>query len=318
MSKAFKIFYTILKKVIFVGIIMALFNKLYDLYATRKNILTCKPENIFNWKSQKVYYTRSGSGSPVILLHAIHPAASSFEWDPVREQLVKSHTVYELDLPGCGRSSKDAMMYTSYYYVTLIRDFLETMSIKGAAIVGSNNSSSVAILSSLTAGDNISSVTMVNPPAVLGEKVNSDFFAEIANKILRVPFLGTFIYNMMSLRANVDLAFSEKYFYNPFHDTDDIVDAYFESAHTGNGKGRFIAASLYGNYFADDLSHAAQTCPVPLNIIMGEALEKCDEIVEEWRGTNSSIKVEVIPQTKKLPQLEKPEKTADAIIRCIS
>src|ERR687887_1770018 len=45
-------------------------------------------EGWFDWHGHRIFYTRRGSGAPLLLVHSIHAAASSFEWradgDPPR------------------------------------------------------------------------------------------------------------------------------------------------------------------------------------------------------------------------------------------
>ena len=53
-----------------------------------------------------IYYTKCGSGKPLLLIHDLHFASSGYEWESIREQLSRSYTVYTLDLLGCGRSEK--------------------------------------------------------------------------------------------------------------------------------------------------------------------------------------------------------------------
>ena len=49
---------------------------------------------------------------------------SSMEWDKVIDTLSREHTVYTIDLLGCGKSDKPAITYTCYLYVQLLTDFI--------------------------------------------------------------------------------------------------------------------------------------------------------------------------------------------------
>ena len=127
---------------------MYAFNRFSDLYAGRKHLLHSKPENFFNWKGIRIYYECKGSGEPVLLLHAIHPAASSFEWSDIIDRLSHNHQVYAIDLPGCGRSSKEKLPYSNFVYVELIRDFIHQMAISHPIVVASNLTCAVAVMAS--------------------------------------------------------------------------------------------------------------------------------------------------------------------------
>ncbi len=67
---------------------------------------------------------KKGSGSPVLLIHDLNHYSSSMEWDKVIGTLSKEHTVYMIDLLGCGKSDKPAITYTCYLYVQLLTDFI--------------------------------------------------------------------------------------------------------------------------------------------------------------------------------------------------
>ena len=77
---------------------MYAFNKFHSIYALKNHILTSSPENYFKWNGERIYYNCIGKGEPVLLLHALHPAASAEEWQLITESLSKDHKVFVLDL----------------------------------------------------------------------------------------------------------------------------------------------------------------------------------------------------------------------------
>ena len=80
--------------------------------------------NYYNWKFGNIYYQKTGSGSPLLLIHDLNHYSSSMEWDKVIDTLSREHTVYTIDLLGCGKSGKPAITYTCYLYVQLLTDFI--------------------------------------------------------------------------------------------------------------------------------------------------------------------------------------------------
>ena len=100
-------------------------NRFIDLTASMKNILKTENGNFFDWKNGKIYYTKHGSGTPVLLIHDLSPLSSSYEWCRFAKKLEKQHNVYTIDLLGCGRSEKPYLTYTNYLYVQLITDFVK-------------------------------------------------------------------------------------------------------------------------------------------------------------------------------------------------
>ena len=73
-------------------------NRFINMTADIKNILKAENGNFYDWKNGQIYYTKRGSGSPLLLIHDLNPVSSSYEWCKVIRKLEKKHTVYTLDL----------------------------------------------------------------------------------------------------------------------------------------------------------------------------------------------------------------------------
>lgn len=43
----------------------------------------------YHWKYGNIYYTKSGKGKPVLLIHDLDPTASSYEWKAVTKNWQK-------------------------------------------------------------------------------------------------------------------------------------------------------------------------------------------------------------------------------------
>ena len=70
-------------------------NRFIDITADIKNILKSENGNYFDWKNGKIYYTKRGTGSPILLIHSLDPASSSYEWCRMIKKIGKtSHGLY--------------------------------------------------------------------------------------------------------------------------------------------------------------------------------------------------------------------------------
>lgn len=58
----------------------ALINKTIKIMATSKHLLEVSHSLCYQWRFGKIHYTKTGSGSPLLLIHDLHCAASSYEW----------------------------------------------------------------------------------------------------------------------------------------------------------------------------------------------------------------------------------------------
>ena len=120
-------------------------NRCAQAFATVKNLLDKHKGAFYDWRFGQIYYTKTGSGSPLLLVHDLAPAASSYEWDLLLKNLSADHTVYCLDLLGCGRSDKPNLTYTNYFYVQLINDFIEHVIHEKTDIIATGLSSSFCV-----------------------------------------------------------------------------------------------------------------------------------------------------------------------------
>ena len=68
---------------------MYIINRIVDYTAGQKNLLTTEEGNIYHWKNGDIFYTVSGKGTPVILIHELNPASSSKEWSKIVHRLEK-------------------------------------------------------------------------------------------------------------------------------------------------------------------------------------------------------------------------------------
>ena len=295
-----------------------LFNRHIDSYSVSQNKLKVEPENFFKWKNLSIYYTKHGSlGSPVILLHDINPSASSAEWDNIVELLAQDHRVFVLDLLGCGRSDKPELTYTNFYYVELLIDFIKSRVCEKSFIVASGLTSSIALMAGVYDSSKFSGMVFINPPSTGLLSLVPNNRTKIAKKILEAPIIGKLVYNKLFSRQRIDNLFTEKYLYNPFKVTSSLIDTYYESAHLGNGSGRFLQGSLSGRYINMNVNHALKNLKLHADIIVGGALRDEDFISRSWRRINPEIKIYSVAKSKILPQFEQPEETVAFIKKSI-
>lgn len=128
-----------------------------------KDALFSKYGNTYSWRFGSLYYTKHGTGSPLLLIHDLNNCSSELEFYKIKEELSRSHTVYTLDLLGCGRSDKPRITYTSYLYVQLINDFIKNVIGTKTDIISSGKSSSLIFLACYTEPRNFSRLMMINP-----------------------------------------------------------------------------------------------------------------------------------------------------------
>ena len=66
--------------------VIHLTNRVIVASSQLKEMLDFSNHNYYNWRFGKIYYTKKGKGSPLLLIHDTMPGASGYEWSRVEDQ----------------------------------------------------------------------------------------------------------------------------------------------------------------------------------------------------------------------------------------
>lgn len=285
--------------------------------ATLKDLLKSSANNYYDWRFGKVYYKKKGHGSPLLLIHDLTVYSSAYEWNKVIDKLAENHTVYALDLLGCGRSEKPKITYTNFLYVQLISDFIKNVIREKTDIVASGFSGSFVLLACHNESELFGKLSLINPPSLSGLSKAPTKRNKLYKFILELPIFGTLIYNMKTCQSNIQLLLTEQYLYNPFLASAEIIDTYYESSHKGYGNARFLLSSIVGNYTNNNVTHALKDINNSIVIINGDAEAQREETKDSYLKCNPAIEYFNITKAKHLPQLENPDSLLEILNICI-
>lgn len=261
----------------------------------------------YNWRLCPVTYTKTGSGSPVLLLHELSACSSSFEWKHITASLSRQHTVYILDLPGCGLSDKPYLTYTNFFFVELITDFIKTIIQNPCDVIATGISASIAITSCGIAGSLFKKLLLVNPVSPQQLSLVPGKRSRIRKTMLSAPIIGTLLYHILISREMLTKEFSHRLFYHDSHVDPLYIETYYESGHRDSSRGRFLMASIAGNYVYFPIDHALQSIDNDIVIIGGEHQEYIQDTIRAYCRMNPAIEAVTVKDSRHLPQLEVPE-----------
>ena len=266
---------------------MYAYNRFVANTSAKKNMLPTKNGSYYSWKQGNVFYTKLGSGKPVLLIHDTNSASSSVEWSKITKRLQKNHCVYTMDLLGCGLSDKPGVSYTTYMYVQLITAFIHDVIKEKTDIVATNMSAPTTQ-------------------------------SKLKKNIISLPIVGTFIYNLLMNPARMSSTFRNTYYYRSQMIPPAVEDAYYESAHMDNSNGKYLYASILGNYMGGNIRHAVKRIDKPVYIIASRGLNTTMKTIEEYRKLNTRFEVTSISNCRLYPQLENADKTFSIINAILS
>ena len=130
--------------------------------------------------------------------------------------LAKRFHVYVVDLPGCGRSDKNAHEYTNYLYVSFVTSFLRDVVGKPAVIVASGMAAAVAVTAAHADPSAVSGIILINPPSTEMLAQVPDQKSTLLRRLVATPIIGECLYHILTSRRELEYLYQEKIFYNPF------------------------------------------------------------------------------------------------------
>lgn len=272
-----------------------------------KEMLDFSNHNYYNWRFGKIYYTKKGSGSPLLLIHDTMPGGSGYEWSRVEDQLALEHTVYTIDLLGCGRSEKAGITYTNFLFVQIICDFIKNVIKEKTDIIASGFSCSFVTTAAAYDKENINKIMFINPVSLVSLSKTPTQKDKIFKFLVEIPVFGTLIYHIIVSRETISDLFLDNLYYNPFHADRDIMDAYYEAAHKGGYYAKYLYSSQSAKYMNINIRHALESLDNSIYIVEGEDEPNGNSIVDDYRRINPAIETAVISCSKHFPHIENAE-----------
>ena len=293
-------------------------NRVVDSNAERKNALKVDNGHYYKWKEGNIFYTKTGTGEPILLIHDTDSGASGEEWAKVAKKLAKNNTVYTIDLLGCGRSDKPSIQYTSYMYVQIITAFVNDVIGKPVNVAATNLSTAPVIMANALSKDLFNKIILINPVSLQQLSCIPDKSTKFKQNIINLPIIGTFIYNKLMSPIKVDLLFRNKFILRSQLISDKMKDAYYESAHKGQSRGKYLYSSILSNYINTNIAPALKNLDKDVSIIASTGIKNNMDVINNYHKLNSKCDIIHIANAKLYPQLELPEKTASIIKKIVT
>ena len=291
-----------------------LINKAIYLSSIVDNALNNSDGNYYEWKFGKIFYEKTGEGKPILLVHDLSTFSSSMEWNKIIKNFSQDHTVFAIDLLGCGRSDKPNITYTNFLYVQMITDFIKNVIKEKTDILATGLSGSFVLGACHNDHDIIDNIILINPSDMKAISKIPTKSTKILTKLINLPLVGTLLYNLLTTEKNIHLTFSGKYYYDCSKIDNQLIKIYYEAAHCGNASSKFLFASICGYYTTANISLYLEGLNNSIFIIVGEKEENQMEYAKQYQALLPSVEIIEIENTKYLPQLEK----ADEFIKNVS
>lgn len=277
-------------------------NNLIFKSATKNNYCGRRLRQTYQWKFGDIAYTVYGSGTPLLLVHDLNSYSSLYEWENVLKKFAKNHTVYALDLLGCGQSDKPNITYTTYMYTQLLNDFVINIIRKKTDVIATGNSAPMVIMAAYNNSILFDRVILVSPQSIKNALVIPDKKSNIRRLMLSCPVFGTSLYNIFMRKSSIAKIIGDSFAGKKI--PTDIINTYYECAHLTGSAAKYLFTSTECHYTTASISKALSELDLSIFIIQG--MKASSDAISEYISVNPAIEVYKIQDAKKLPQVEQP------------
>lgn len=109
------------------------------------------------------YADTQASGRPLVLIHSINAAPSSFEVKPLFEHYQGKRPVFSLDLPGFGQAGRGRFDYSPERYASAIGQFLQEVPSQPVDLIALSLSAEFAARALLATPERVHSLVLISP-----------------------------------------------------------------------------------------------------------------------------------------------------------
>jgi len=262
------------------------------------------------------FYVRPGEGVPLVLLHAISAAGSSFEMKPVFDHFARAtnRPLYALEWFGFGRSDRPPVRYSPGLYQRQLRRTLSEVVSDRADVVALSLSAEYAATVANAFPVLVQRLVLISPTGMDARSNTSIMRNAVVGTAGRAGFF-ELMYSRLTTREALRTFFARQIFSAGADVPEDLLDyAYLTSHARGahHAPRHFISGSLF---MGDYSRRGFETLRVPSLVIVPDSppssLQDFGE-VGEIASANELMSVHRLP-TGLLPHWERPDEVLPLI-----
>ncbi|WP_020506473.1 alpha/beta fold hydrolase [Lamprocystis purpurea] len=274
------------------------------------------PRKTFSTRAgQRLAYYVDGpaAGTPLVLIHSINAAPSSYEMKPLFDHYRAQRPVYSLDLPGFGQSERPAGPYTPGLFADAIGDFLTQVVAQPAAVVALSLSAEFTARAAAAVPDLVASLVLISPTGFSRRPLPSAAAARGVHRVLTTPGLSQWLYDLVASRPSI------RYFLNKSFTTkapDDLIDYAYATSHQPGARHAplyFLSTQLFTPQAADRLYAGLKDLPV---LVIADRDPYVDfAALPDFVAAHPNWRHETLAPQLGLPQWEHPAATRAVLDR---
>lgn len=149
------------------------------------------------------YSDTTAAGRPLVLVHSINAAASSFEVAPLFTHYRARRPVYSLDLPGFGHSARPPGPYTPESYAEAIADFIGQVVGRPADVLALSLSAEFVARAALSYPERFASLVLVSPTGFDRQALPGNRVLRLWRGVLGLPLVGQGLFALVASAPSI-------------------------------------------------------------------------------------------------------------------
>ncbi len=250
-------------------------------------------------------------GRPLLLIHSINAAPSSFEVKPIFERYRGQRPVYSIELPGFGQSARGDRSYTPELFATAIREMLDQVIGAPADVIALSLSAEFAARATLRAPGTVASLALLSPTGFSKRGVPSPGFGRTAFGVLSNGLWAQGLFDLVASKRSI------RYFLNrSFSKTApaELIDYAYATAHQPGARFApltFLSMQLFTPNARAELF--ARLTDLPVLAIADRDPYITFEHLPSFAAARPNWSYESLGPHMGLPHWERPEATFDLL-----
>lgn len=264
-------------------------------------------EKSWTWRGWRINFASAGRGTPVLLIHALYPGASSAQWERNFDFLAERYRVYALDLLGFGLSARPRLAYDPTLYQELIESFLKDNIGEPAIVVASGQSAPFVIKAAAENPHLVRQLILDTPTGLTRFADPAPLVQRAAYGFWRLPIVGNIAYLTMVTRGSIKHMLERQVFADERVATPMMVEQIFRQSHQPGAKWAPIA--MMGGVLNINVSAEYARLKQPIMLVWGETTSMIPlSDAEPFQHLNEqSVVLNAFPECRLMPGYEHPE-----------
>lgn len=257
------------------------------------------------------YHDQRGADRPLLLVHSINAAPSTYEVKPLFERYAGQRPVFSIELPGFGHSERTARNYSPELYANAIRAVLEQVIQAPTDIVALSLSAEFCARATLESAPSVASLTLISPTGFSRRALPAPQFARITQRLLSARLWGEPLYRLLTSRKSIRYYLGKSFNAAP---PEDVINYGYATSHQPGAQHAPLAFLSTGLFTRDALEKLyTRLTGLPVLVIADRDPYVTFDLLNGLLESNSNWQCQSLGPHRGLPHWDQPAKTVEAL-----